>query len=130
MEDAKQWLIECGGLNGLGCGYWDRKSVVLDAGGLLGKLGSQGMLGQFQLPANTTEPFVGPPSAQLFIRLRWDVGSQQVADALDEEETAAAEVDVAEADIEAMEKRAAGIGKAKEVNQEKGYLSDDDIDEF
>ncbi|CAE6394476.1 unnamed protein product [Rhizoctonia solani] len=113
VEDVKQWLIEGGGANGLGCGYWDRKNVVLDAGGLLGRLNSQ-----------------GPPSARLFTQLRWDVSSSQAADTLDEEENVTAGVDVAEADMEAMEKRAAGIGKAKEVKEEKQYLSDDDIDEF
>ncbi|CAE6417088.1 unnamed protein product [Rhizoctonia solani] len=113
VEDAKQWLIERGGTDGLGCGYWDRKGVVLDAGSLLGRLGAQ-----------------GPPSAQLFTQLRWDVGSQQATDTLDEGETVTAGVDVAEADIEAMEKRAAGVGKVKEEKKEKGYLSDDDIDEF
>ncbi|CUA69879.1 Checkpoint protein rad17 [Schizosaccharomyces pombe 972h-] [Rhizoctonia solani] len=113
LEDAKQWLIERGGTNGLGCGYWDRKSVVLDAGGLLGRLGSQ-----------------GPPSAQLFTQLKWDVPSSQAADALDEEEAVTAGVDTAEADVEAMEKRAAGVGKAKDEKDDKQYLSDDDIEDF
>ncbi|KAJ1304987.1 hypothetical protein OPQ81_000030 [Rhizoctonia solani] len=114
VEDAKRWLTERGSVNGMGAGYWDRKSVVLDAGGLLGKLGSR-----------------GPPSAQLFSHLRWDVSSsQQATDALDEEETVTVGVDIAEADIEAMEKRATGVGRAKEEKEEKGYLSEDDIDEF
>jgi hypothetical protein len=39
-------------------------------------------------------------------------------------------VDTAEADIEALEKRAAGVGRVKEETKEKGYLSDDDINEF
>ncbi|ELU37592.1 Rad17 domain-containing protein [Rhizoctonia solani AG-1 IA] len=108
VEDAKRWLIEHGGTNGLGCGYWDRKSVVLDAGGLLGKFGPK----------------------VLFSQLKWDISGSQQADTLDEEESVTAGVDVAEADIEAMEKRAAGVGRVKEEKEEKGYLSDDDIDDF
>ncbi|QRW20594.1 cell cycle checkpoint Rad17 [Rhizoctonia solani] len=113
VEDAKRWLIEHGGTNGLGCGYWDRKSVVLDAGGLLGKFG----------PKVVT-------SSVLFSQLKWDISTSQQADTLDEEESVTAGVDVAEADIEAMEKRAAGVGRVKEEKEEKGYLSDDDIDDF
>ncbi|KAF8748177.1 Rad17 cell cycle checkpoint protein [Rhizoctonia solani] len=113
VEDAKRWLIEHGGTNGLGCGYWDRKSVVLDAGGLLGKFG----------PKVVT-------SSVLFSQLKWDISGSQQADTLDEEESVTAGVDVAEADIEAMEKRAAGVGRVKEEKEEKGYLSDDDIDDF
>ncbi|KAF8694695.1 Rad17 cell cycle checkpoint protein, partial [Rhizoctonia solani] len=113
VEDAKRWLIEHGGTNGLGCGYWDRKSVVLDAGGLLGKFG----------PKVIT-------SSVLFSQLKWDISTSQQADTLDEEESVTAGVDVAEADIEAMEKRAAGVGRVKEEKEEKGYLSDDDIDDF
>lgn len=48
VEDVKRWLTERGSHsaneNGaLGLGYWDRKSVVLDAAGFLGKLGTRGM---------------------------------------------------------------------------------------
>ncbi|KAF8672897.1 Rad17 cell cycle checkpoint protein, partial [Rhizoctonia solani] len=85
VEDAKRWLIEHGGTNGLGCGYWDRKSVVLDAGGLLGKFG----------PKVVT-------SSVLFSQLKWDISTSHQADTLDEEESVTAGVDVAEADIEAM----------------------------
>ncbi|CAE7143696.1 unnamed protein product [Rhizoctonia solani] len=113
VEDAKQWLVERGGANGWGCGYWDRKSVVLDAGGLLGKLGAQ-----------------GPPSTPLFAQFRWDMSGSQTADTLDEDESIPTGADVAEADIEAMEKRAASTNKVKEESEDKGYLSDDDIDEF
>ncbi|CAE6349052.1 unnamed protein product [Rhizoctonia solani] len=113
VEDAKRWLTEHGGIDGLGCGYWDRKSTVLDAGGLLGKLGPRGV-----------------PSSLLFSQLQWDISGSQQADTLDEGETVTAGVDVAEADIEAMEKRAVGVGKVKEGEEEKGYLSDDDIDQF
>jgi hypothetical protein len=49
---------------------------------------------------------------------------------LSEEETVGIGIDVTEADVEALERRAAGIGRAKEEKEEKGYLSDDDIDEF
>ncbi|KAF8751919.1 Rad17 cell cycle checkpoint protein [Rhizoctonia solani] len=89
------------------------KSVVLDAGGLLGKFG----------PKVVT-------SSVLFSQLKWDISGSQQADTLDEEESVTAGVDVAEADIEAMEKRAAGVGRVKEEKEEKGYLSDDDIDDF
>ncbi|CCO34177.1 cell cycle checkpoint protein [Rhizoctonia solani AG-1 IB] len=113
VEDAKRWLVEHGSIDGLGCGYWDRKSVVLDAGGLLGKLGPKGI-----------------PSSLLFGQLQWDISTSQQADTLDEEEAVTAGVDTAEADIEALEKRAAGVGRVKEETKEKGYLSDDDINEF
>lgn len=73
---------------------------------------------------------IAPPTAQLFSHLRWDVPGSQGADALSEEDSVGVGVDVAEADIEALEKHAAGIGKVKEKQVEKGYLSDDDIDEF
>ncbi|KAG9103435.1 Cell cycle checkpoint protein rad17 [Ceratobasidium sp. 370] len=105
VEDAKRWLNEHGG----GGGGWDRKSVVLNAGSVLNRLGAK-----------------GPPSAQLFCVFRWEAGTG-LGDALGEEEAVEATVDE---DVEELEKRAARIGKVERKQEEKGYLSDDDIDEF
>jgi hypothetical protein len=70
----------------------------------------------------------GPPSASLFCALRWDT-TAGLGDALGEEEVARV-VDVSADDVDELEKRAARVGKAAQKEEEKGYLSDDDIDDF
>ncbi|KAF8601784.1 P-loop containing nucleoside triphosphate hydrolase protein [Ceratobasidium sp. AG-I] len=92
----------------LGAG-WDRRSVVLD-GGLLGSR--------------------GPPSLQSFSTLRWDSNMNANGDALGEEESVGGGVDLDADDVDALERRAARVGKPKEEVVEKGYLSDDDIGDF
>ncbi|KAG8738699.1 Cell cycle checkpoint protein rad17 [Ceratobasidium sp. 414] len=108
VEDAKRWLNEHGG----GGGGWNRKSIVLDAGSVLNRLGAK-----------------GPPSAQLFCAFRWET-STVLGDALGEEEAVEAGVDMNAEDVDDLEERAARVGKVEQKQEEKGYLSDDDIDEF
>ncbi|QRV78107.1 cell cycle checkpoint Rad17 [Ceratobasidium sp. AG-Ba] len=105
VEDAKTWLNEHGG--------WDRRGVILDAGVVLNRLGSK-----------------APPSVKLFTSFRWDAATG-MGDALGEEEAVETDKPVEEADLEELEKRAARVGKVeKKPVEEKGWLSDDDIDDF
>jgi hypothetical protein len=73
--------------------------------------------------------FIGPSSSALFCTLRWDTATG-LGDALGEEEAVGAGVDVSAEDVDELEKRAARVGKPPQKQEEKGYLSDDDIDDF
>ncbi|KAG9125052.1 Cell cycle checkpoint protein rad17 [Ceratobasidium sp. 392] len=127
VEDAKRWMNERAA--GVGRG-WDSKSVVLDAGSVMNQFGTTGVLDLSWAEDSVLKPDhgAGPPGAQLFSAFRWDT-TTGLGDALGEEEAVDISVDVNAEDVEELEKRAARVGKA-EPKQEKGYLSDDDIDDF
>lgn len=74
--------------------------------------------------------YLGPPSLQSFSTLRWDSTTNANGDALGEEEAVGEGMDLELDDVDALERRAARIGKPKEEVIEKGYLSDDDIGDF
>ena len=73
---------------------------------------------------------IGPPSLQSFSTLRWESNTNANGDALGEEESVGGVMDLDADDVDALERRAARVGKPPEEVVEKAYLSDDDIDDF